>query len=130
MSGTGKENLNSEEDFAELRDAVMSKTVEICQKLADGSIDIHPMKTRERSACTYCEYKGIDVSIGEFTNILSYADVSDISSWAMEAMQWACGSGVIEGIAKNDTLYLEPQGDAIRSQSATMIFRFSTEIME
>lgn len=78
----------------------------------------------------YCEYKGIDVSIGEFTNILSYADVSDISSWAMEAMQWACGSGVIQGIAKNDTLYLEPQGDAIRSQSATMIFRFSTEIME
>ena len=59
VSGPGKENLISEEDFAELRDAVMSKTVEICQKLADGSIDIHPMKTRERSACTYCEYKGI-----------------------------------------------------------------------
>jgi ATP-dependent helicase/nuclease subunit B len=59
ISGTGKENLISEEDFAELRDAVMSKTVEICRNLADGNIDIHPMKTKERSACTYCDYKGI-----------------------------------------------------------------------
>ncbi len=59
ISGTGKETLISEEDFAELRDAVMSKTVEICRNLADGNIDIHPMKTKERSACTYCDYKGI-----------------------------------------------------------------------
>ena len=59
ISGTGKENLISEEDFAQLRDAVTAKTVEICRNLAEGNIDIHPMKTKERSACTYCEYKGI-----------------------------------------------------------------------
>ncbi len=59
ISGTGKENLISEEDFAQLRDAVTAKTVEICRNLAEGHIDIHPMKTKERSACTYCEYKGI-----------------------------------------------------------------------
>ena len=53
------ENLISEEDFAQLRDAVTAKTVEICRNLAEGNIDIHPMKTKERSACTYCEYKGI-----------------------------------------------------------------------
>jgi len=59
ISGTGKENLISEEDFAQLREAVMSKTVEICRNLVDGNIDIHPMKTKERSACTFCEYRGI-----------------------------------------------------------------------
>ncbi|MBR5229654.1 MAG: PD-(D/E)XK nuclease family protein [Firmicutes bacterium] len=56
---TGKDGLLTEEEFAELQEAVGSKVVEICQNLADGNIDIHPMKTRERSACTYCQYKGI-----------------------------------------------------------------------
>lgn len=87
--------------------------------------------TREQMAAIlwrYCKYKGIDVSVGEETNILSYEDAFDISSWAMEAMQWACGSGLIQGIEKNNTMYLDPQGNAVRSQSATMIYRFCTEI--
>ena len=78
----------------------------------------------------YCAYQGIDVSVGEHTNILSYEDAFDVSGWAVEAMQWACGSGTIEGIAKNDIMYLEPRGDAARSQSAAMIYRFCTEIMK
>lgn len=59
IKGTGKNFLLSEEDFAELRDAVAAKTVEICRNLSNGDIDIHPMKTKDRSACTYCEYKGV-----------------------------------------------------------------------
>ena len=89
--------------------------------------------TREQIATVlhhYCTYKEIDVSVGENTNVLSYADAFDISAWAMEAMQWACGSGAMEGIAKNDTMYLEPRGEAARSRSAVMIYRFCTEIMK
>lgn len=89
--------------------------------------------TREQIATVlhhYCKYKGIDVSVGEHTNILSYADAFDVSGWAMEAMQWACGSGAIEGIAKNDTMYLEPQGDAARSEGAVILYRFCVEIMK
>lgn len=59
ISGTGKENLISEEDFAELREVVAKKVKSICQELVDGTIEIHPMKTKDRSACTFCEYKGI-----------------------------------------------------------------------
>jgi hypothetical protein len=75
----------------------------------------------------YAKYKSIDVSVGESTNILSYEDAFDISSWAVGAMQWACGSGTVQGIAKNNTMYLAPQGEALRSQSAVMICRFCTE---
>lgn len=56
---TAKDGLLTEEEFAQLQDAVGDKVVEICQNLVDGNIDIHPMKTRDRSACTYCQYKGI-----------------------------------------------------------------------
>lgn len=89
--------------------------------------------TREQIATVlhnYCAYKGVDVSVGEHTNILSYADAFDVSGWAVEAMQWACGAGTIEGIAKNDTMYLEPRGEAVRSRSAAIIYRFCTEIMK
>ena len=57
--------------------------------------------TREQLAAIlyrYAQVKGYDVSVGEDTNILSYADALDVSEWAIPAMQWACGSGVIEKI--------------------------------
>ena len=57
--------------------------------------------TREQLAAMlwrYAVYKGYDVSIGEDTNILSYADFADLSEYAIPAMQWACGAGVITGV--------------------------------
>ena len=78
----------------------------------------------------YCQYKGIDVSVGEETNILSYSDALDVHSWAVPAMQWACGAGVINGIADGNSMKLDPTGSATRAQVATMLWRFCVEIME
>ena len=44
----------------------------------------------------YANYKGCDVSVGESTNILSYDDVFSLSEYAFPAMQWACGSGLLD----------------------------------
>jgi len=59
IKSSGKEGLLSEEDFEKLREAVADKVKEVCEKLSEGNIDVHPMKTKERSACTFCRYKGI-----------------------------------------------------------------------
>ena len=88
--------------------------------------------TREQMAAIlwrYCQYKGIDVSVGENTNILSYSDAFDIHSWAMPAMQWACGAGVIGGITDGNSMKLDPTGTATRAQVATMLQRFCVEVM-
>lgn len=80
--------------------------------------------TREQLAAIlyrYAQAKGYDVSVGEDTNILSYADALDVSEWAIPAMQWACGSGVINGVTDST---LVPQGNATRAQAATMLMRF------
>ena len=69
----------------------------------------------------YAVYKGYDVSIGEDTNILSYADFADLSEYAIPAMQWACGAGVITGVTDAT---LVPQGEATRAQVAAMLMRF------
>ena len=80
--------------------------------------------TREQLATMlwrYAVYKGYDVSIGEDTNILSYADFADLSEYAIPAMQWACGAGVITGVTDAT---LVPQGEATRAQVAAMLMRF------
>ena len=70
----------------------------------------------------YAQKQGYDVSVGEETNILSYADAQEISEYAMAAMQWACGAGVIQGDGAN----LNPKDGATRAEAATMLMRFCT----
>ena len=74
----------------------------------------------------YVQYKGIDVSVGEDTNILSYADAADISEYAVSAFQWACGSGLIKG---DDNNALTPKADTTRAQAATMFMRLCEDVM-
>ena len=69
----------------------------------------------------YAQFKGIDVSVGEDTNILSYTDAFSVSGWAMAAMQWACGAGILNG--KGDGT-LAPADNASRAEVATMLMRF------
>lgn len=91
--------------------------------VSDGT-DPNGLVTREQFATMLYRYavaKGYDVSIGESTNILSYADYDEISEWAIPAMQWACGSGIITGVTEST---LVPQGTATRAQCAAMLMRF------
>ena len=81
--------------------------------------------TREQFAAMlyrYAQEQGYDVSIGENTNILSYTDVADLSEYAISAMQWAVGAGIINGTGDGSTL--TPQGQATRAQAAVMLQRF------
>ena len=81
--------------------------------------------TREQFAVMlyrYVQDQGYDVSIGEETNILSYTDALDVSRWAVPAVQWACGAGIIIGTGDGSTL--EPQEPITRAQMAVMLQRF------
>ena len=80
--------------------------------------------TREQLAAIlyrYAQAKGWDVSVGEDTNILSYDVAFSVSGWAMEAMQWACGAGILNGRTAST---LVPGGNATRAEIATMFMRF------
>ena len=84
--------------------------------------------TREQLATMlwrYAQSEGYDVSVGESTNILSYTDVADLADYAIAAMQWAVGAGIINGTGDGSTL--SPQGQATRAQAAVMLMRFCEE---
>ena len=122
---TGESAFTDVADGAWYFDAVTWAASEgIATGYGDGTYGPDDSITREQLAAIlyrYASYKGYDVSVGEDTNILSYADALDVSEWAIPAMQWACGSGVIEGVTDST---LVPQGNATRAQAATMLMRF------
>lgn len=62
----------------------------------------------------------MDVIAGENTNILSYEDVASVSEWAIPAMQWAVGTGIIKGMTETA---LVPGGNATRAQIAAIMQR-------
>ena len=76
----------------------------------------------------YAQHEGYDVSIGENTNILSYADAFDVSEYAVSALQWACGAGIIHGTGDGSTL--TPQGETTRAQVATVLMRFCEQSIQ
>ena len=53
-------------------------------------------------------------------NLSRFTDASDVSSWAVPAMQWAVGQGLIQG----SNGLLRPQANASRAEVATILMRF------
>ena len=89
----------------------------------DGTFGPDDPVTREQLAAMlyrYAQFRGYDVSVGEYANILSYSDAQNVSEWALSAMQWACGAGIVNGCASQ----LNPQNDATRVEIAAMLMRF------
>ena len=97
---------------------------------ADGTFRPNAAVTREQAAAIlyrYAQSKGIDVSVGENTNILSYVDVQQASEYAIPALQWAVGAGVLNG--KNGSR-LVPTGTATRAEIAAIMQRWCENIIK
>lgn len=88
----------------------------------DGTFRPNQNITREQLAAVfyrYAQYKGLDVS--SKADLKNYKDASAIHEYALDAMKWANGTGLIEGM--NETT-LNPSGTAARSQTAAVFHRF------
>ena len=107
-----------------LRWAVSSALVE-----GGGSFRPRDAVTREETArilWNYAKSTGADVSVGEDTNILSYADAFDITEGYYAPLQWAVGAGVMEGTPEG---YLEPLGQLTRAQAAALLQRLDAALV-
>ena len=80
--------------------------------------------TREQLAAImfrYAQYKKYDVTAGEKTDISSYEDDGDISEYAVSAMKYACGSGLLKGKTE---VTINPSDNTTRAEVAAVIRRF------
>ena len=64
---------------------------------------------------------GADISVCEDTNLLSYKDFQSVGQYAVPALQWAVGSGLIGGTTN---AMRSPKGTATRAQAAVILVRF------
>ena len=82
--------------------------------------------TREQLAAIlyrYAKLKGYDTS--KSNKLDSFKDADRVSSWAVEAMQWANAESLING--KSNSM-LDPQGKATRAETAAILMRFMENI--
>ena len=59
--------------------------------------------------------------MGEETNILSYDDAFDVSEYAIPAMQYVIGAGIINGKTSST---VNPEDNATRAEIAVILHRF------
>ena len=72
----------------------------------------------------YAQFMGYDVSVGEDTNILSFEDVGEVGEYAIPAMQWAVGSGVLTAEKT-----LTPRAAAPRYNVAEFLANFCMKVI-
>ena len=96
---------------------------------ADGRFRPNDAVTREQMAALlyrFAEYKGYDVSIGGDTDLLRFVDGAAVGGYAVPAMRWACGSGLMTGAQRDGGMALAPRDTTTRAQAATLLTRFQS----
>ncbi len=92
----------------------------IVKGMPDGAFAPDKPITREQMATMlyrYAEYLGL--ATGLSADLSSFPDSGEVSSWALEGMEYAVGSGLIEGSDGS----LLPTKDATRAQAVTVFLR-------
>ena len=93
-----------------------------------GDSTFGPQKdiTREQMAqilYNYAVFKGYDVSAQG--DLSAFGDGSETSDWALPAMKWAVGTGLLQGYAGR----LNPAGTATRAEVAQILMNFCENIV-
>lgn len=94
--------------------------------MGDGIFAPNSPVTREQMAAIlyrYAQYKGYDTT--KTADISDFADSNKTSAWAVPAMQWAVGTGLISG--QGDGI-LAPSGTATRAEVAQILMNFCENI--
>lgn len=101
-----------------------AKETGIANGYDDGRFGIDDVVTREQTAAflyRYAQYKKMDVSVGEDTNILSFDDIDTASEYAIPALCWACGADILRGDGNG---CLRPADTVTRAELSAQLNRF------
>jgi len=72
----------------------------------------------------YFNFKGYKVSAS--SDLTAFSDADKVSEWALDAVEWAVGNGLISGVSQT---VLAPDSAASRAEVATIMMRFCTLIL-
>ena len=107
-------------------DAVLWATeTGLTEGVSDTRFDPTGSITREQLATIFyrfAAFEGADISLR--ASIDSFPDRGSVSSYAIEALQWAVATKLIQGSSVNGVNHLLPLQTTTREQAATLLLRF------
>ncbi len=84
--------------------------------------------TREQMVAVLYRYSMfMKYDVSKLNGLNTFTDADAISEWALDAMKWAVGNGIVEGVG-NDLI--SPETGATRAQFAAMMQRFCTSFVK
>jgi hypothetical protein len=93
--------------------------------IGDGLFAPNAEITREQLAAILYRYAGAQgMNVSARSDVTSFPDAKDVSSWAGDALSWAVSEGIITGRSNIVSTELAPKGTATRAEVAAMIMRF------
>ena len=94
----------------------------------DGTFAPSQPITRDQLAAVlfrYTEFAGGDTSArGDISN---FTDGDKVQTWALNAVEWAVGEGIISGKPVAGKVSIAPKAYATRAEVATMLMRYLSE---
>ena len=94
----------------------------------DGNFGANDSITREQLAAILYRYANVmGYGTSGSASLDRFSDVDSVSGYAVEAMGWAVGNGLIGGMGDGT---LAPQGNATRAQVATILMRFVENLVQ
>ncbi len=86
--------------------------------------------TREQMATIlyrYTEYKGISTELTVTSMLGNYADLFKTGTWSRDAVMWALGTGLINGVTET---IIAPANNSTREQVAAILHRYCIKFGE
>lgn len=94
--------------------------------VGNGKFDPNGVVTREQIASIlyrYTQMIGVETYVDR-SILQDFSDGGKVSSWAKDAMSWACNVGLISGKASGGKVLLDPKGNATRAEVASILMRY------
>ena len=93
---------------------------------SNGKFGINDTATREQLAMMfykYAKYKGYSTTVisGKGKRVSDFPDANDVSTWAVEPLNWALSRGILGGKGSGK---LDPKGNATRVECAVILRNF------
>lgn len=81
--------------------------------------------TREQMVAIFYRYALFqDYDTSAVASLSRFPDADMASEYAIPALKWSVGAGVISGVATKDGILLQPKENATRAEAATVIMKF------
>lgn len=98
----------------------------IANGISDTRFNPNQSITREQLATLLYRYTLVCDPQGISQGTLpDFPDRGAVSSYATEALAWACTQGLINGVKEGSVTYLRPQASATRAQVAAILMRYT-----